>query len=80
MSHNSQKCQSSYRHLVRPSFRNIPQRREQQVRKFFKSILAPDSYLHSVLPASRDKDIIARLRTVRKFNSYLCMVSLTKHY
>jgi len=43
------------------------QRRDQQASVFLKSILRPDSYLRCLLPAPRDKDLIAKLRFPRKF-------------
>jgi len=59
---------------------NLPSlhhRRDQQARKFFKSIFAPDSCLRSLLPALRDKNLIARLRAARTFPA---LASRTKRY
>jgi len=39
----------------------LQQRRDQQARKFFKSILRPDSCLHCLPPSPCDKDLIAKL-------------------
>ena len=47
----------------------------QQARQFLKSLLRPDSRLHCLLPAPRDKDLISRLRVPRKFPA---LVSRTK--
>jgi len=44
---------------------SLQHRRDQQARKFLKSSFAPDSCLHSLLPAPRDKNLVARLRTAR---------------
>jgi len=43
----------------------------RQAREFLKLILVPDSCLHCLLPAPRDKDLIARLRFPRKFPASL---------
>jgi len=51
-------------------YANLPslqQRRDHQARNFFTSILVPDSCLHSLLPAPRDKTLTSRLRAARKF-------------
>jgi len=56
---------------------SLQHRRDQQARKFFNSILAPDSCLHSLLPAPRDKNLIARLRAARTFPA---LASRTKRY
>jgi len=56
---------------------SLQQRCDQQACKFFKSILAPDSCLHSLLPAARDKNLIARLRAARTFTA---LASRTKCY
>jgi len=39
----------------------------QQARKFFKSILRPDSCLQCLLPAPCDKDLRPKLQVPRKF-------------
>jgi len=41
------------------------QRRDHQGRNFFTSILVSDSCLHSLLPASRDKNLISRLQAAK---------------
>jgi len=56
---------------------SLQHRRDQQARKFFKSILAPDSCLHSLLPTPCDKSLIARLRAARTFPA---LASRTKRY
>jgi len=56
---------------------SLQQRRDQRARKFFKSILAPDSCVHSLLPAPCDKNLIARLRAARTFPA---LASRTKRY
>jgi len=61
-------------------YANLPSlqhRRDQQAHKFFKSILAPDSCLRSLLPAPCDKNLIARLRAARTFPA---PASRTKRY
>jgi len=59
---------------------NLPylqHRRDQQARKIFKSILASDSCLHYLLPAPRDRNLIAILRAARTFPA---LASRTKRY
>jgi len=41
----------------------------QQAGEFLKSILRPDSCLHCLLPAPRDKDLTAKLRVPPKISS-----------
>jgi len=50
---------------------------DHQARNFFSLILVPDSCLHSLLPALRDKTLISRLRAARKFPA---LASRTKRY
>jgi len=57
-----------------PSFQ---QRRDQQAREFLKSIFQAHSYLHCLLPAPRDKDLIAKLRVPREFPA---LASRTKRF
>jgi len=38
-----------------------------QARDFFQSLLDPNSCLHSLLPAPRDHNLVARLRAARRF-------------
>jgi len=40
---------------------------QQQARDFFQSLLNPNSCLHSLLPAARDQNLVARLRAARQF-------------
>ena len=47
----------------------------QQARELLMSVFRPDSYLHCLLPASRDKDLMAKLRVPRKF---LALASVQK--
>jgi len=55
---------------------SLQQRRDQQAREFLMSAFRPDSYLHCLLPASRDKDLMAKLRVPRKF---LALASVQKN-
>ena len=56
-----------YPRALHANLPSLQHRRDQQAYKFLKLIFAPDSCLHSLLPAPHDKDLIARLRAPRKF-------------
>ena len=47
---------------------SLQHRRQHQARDFFfQSLLDPNSCLHSLLPAPRDHNLVARLRAARRF-------------
>ena len=56
---------------------SLQHRRQRQARDFFQSILDPNSCLHSLLPAPRDQNVVARLRVARQFPA---LASRTKKY
>jgi len=49
----------------------------QQARKFFKSILAPDSCLHSLLPAPRDKNLKRDFELLEHSQPWLLVQNVT---
>jgi len=56
---------------------SLQHRRQRQARDFFQSILDPNSCFHSLLPAPRDQNVVARLRVARQFPA---LASRTKKY
>ena len=46
---------------------SLQHRRQEQAHDFFQSLLDPNSCLHSLLPAPRDHNLVARLRAARRF-------------
>jgi len=56
---------------------SLQHRRQQQARDFFRSLLDPNSCLHSMLPTPRDPNLVATLRAARRF---LALASRTKKY
>ena len=46
---------------------SLQHRRQQQARDFFRSLLDPNSCLHSLLPTPRDPNLVTRLRATRRF-------------
>ena len=45
----------------------LKQRRDDQAKKFFQSLLEPSSCLHHILPDERNPEIISRLRSANKY-------------
>ena len=56
---------------------SLQHRRQQQARDFFRSLLDPNSCLHSLLPTPRDPNLVTRLRAARRFPA---LASRTKKY
>ena len=56
---------------------SLQHRRQQQARDFFRSLLDPNSCLHSLLPTPRDPNLVTRLRAARWFPA---LASRTKKY
>ena len=56
---------------------SLQHRRQQQARDFFRSLLDPNSCLHSLLPPPRDPNLVARFRAPRRFSA---LASRTKKY
>ena len=56
---------------------SLQHRRQQQARDFFRSLLDPNSCLHSLLPTPRYPNLVTRLRAARRFPA---LASRTKKY
>jgi hypothetical protein len=56
---------------------SLQQRRADQAREFFSSILQPGSCLYSLLPAPRDQNLVSKLRSARRFPA---LASRTKKF
>ena len=70
--------QSSLTHrLLIKDIYSLQHRRQQQARDFFRSLLDPNSCLHSLLPTPRDPNLVTRLRAARRFPA---LASRTKKY